>query len=31
LRYAEQLAALLPGEPQVQGMIEELRRQAGSQ
>jgi predicted Zn-dependent protease len=31
LRYAEQLAALAPGDPQVQGLVEALRRQAGSQ
>ena len=31
LPYAEQLAALLPGDPQIQGIVEELRRQADSQ
>ena len=31
LPYAEQLAALLPGDPQIQGIVEALRRQAGSQ
>ena len=31
LRYAEQLAALAPGDPQVKGLVEALRRQAGSQ
>jgi tetratricopeptide (TPR) repeat protein len=28
LRYAEQLATLLPGDPQVQGLVETLRHQA---
>jgi hypothetical protein len=31
LCYAEQLAALLPDDPEVQGMVEALRRQTGSQ
>jgi predicted CXXCH cytochrome family protein len=30
LRYAEKLAALLPGDTQIQGTVEALRRQAGS-
>jgi len=31
LRYAEQLAVRAPGDSQVQGLVEALRRQAGSQ
>jgi predicted Zn-dependent protease len=31
LRYAEQLVVLAPGDPQVQGLVEVLQRQAGSQ
>jgi Tfp pilus assembly protein PilF len=30
LRYAEQLATLLPHDPQVQKLVEALRRQTGS-